>query len=164
MREWTHVGTGRHGHTRRQLPAKLARMHVQLLAQARLPSAWFRMRGKILGNREGRHRKNFLLVHEPHGFIAQPVRVIDRNYTGVRGVQRAWLAGRMHGYAPAGARRFFDCRTQFRFGVLIGSRKFSIAQRVLASLIDLDEIRAFFELLANDRYQLLYAVGVGGVR
>ena len=47
-----------------------------------------------------------------------------------------------------------------RLGVLIGSNKFSIVDGVGSGLVDLDEVRAFFKLLAHHRNQFVGIIGV----
>ena len=69
----------------------------------------------------------------------------------------------MNSHSPSEARGFFHRSFKLRFSVLIGSRKFSLVDRVRSRLINLDEVRAFFELLTYDRDQFVGVVGVVGI-
>ena len=80
------------------------------------------------------------------------------------GVERAGFAGGVDGDALADARGFGDGGGEFGFGVLVRRGEMAVAKRVVAGFVDLDEIGAFFELLANDGDEFGGVVGVGGVR
>ncbi len=60
------------------------------------------------------------LLHQAHGLVAELVGVIDGRDAGLRGVERAGLAGGMHGDAVADARGFFHRGFELRLGVLVG--------------------------------------------
>ena len=56
-----------------------------------------------------------------------------------------------------------DCGGEFVFGVLVGRGEFSVREGVCAGFVNFDEVRAFFELLADYGDEFGGIVGVGGV-
>src|SRR5580692_5968929 len=69
----------------------------------------------------------------------------------------------MHGDASLQALRFRDGLRQLRLSVLEDAVKLAVFDEVAAGFVDLDEVRAVLDLLANDGYQFIASVGVGGV-
>ena len=64
----------------------------------------------------------------------------------------------------AHARASCTAAAEFGFGVLIRRGEVAVAHRIAAGLVDLDEVRAFLELLRGSRRtSSLGIVGVGGV-
>ena len=57
-------------------------------------------------------------------------------------------------------RGFFNGGLQLLLGVLIRRGELSVFDRVCAGFVDLDEVRAFFELLTHDGHEFVGAVGV----
>ncbi len=66
----------------------------------------------------------------------------------------------MYRHVPAHPCGFVHRSFQLRLRVLIWGREFSIPQRIRPSLIDLDEVGAFLELLPDHRNQFVRAVSV----
>ena len=118
------------------------------------------MRCKIFEDREGWNGENVFLFHQPHGLFAELVGVIDGSDSGLRSEKCSGLSGGMHGDASAQPRRFFDSGFELRLGVLVRSCEFSIVQRVGSGLINLDEVRAFLELLPHHCYEFVGVVGI----
>jgi hypothetical protein len=105
-----------------------------------------------------------LFAHQPHGFIAELIGVIDGSYTGLRGVKGARLARGVNGDALSDARSFSDGSAEFGLGVLIGCRELPVLKTVFAGFVDLDEIGALFDLLANRGYEFGGTIGIRRVR
>ena len=63
------------------------------------------MIGEVIDDGEGGHREDAAFPHQPHGFVAQLVGVIDGCHAGARRLQRAGLAGGVHGHLLAPPRR-----------------------------------------------------------
>src|SRR5579859_1199517 len=70
----------------------------------------------------------------------------------------------MYGNTLANSLCFRDSSRQFALRVLIDGGKLAVAYRIWAGFINLDEIRAFLKLLANDGDEFLRVVRIGGVR
>ena len=86
--------------------------------------ALFRRRGmfgKIFEDRKRGDREDLLFLHQPHGFVAELIGVVDRDHAGLRGEERSRLSGGMNRHVFAEASRFFHRGFELRLGVLIGS-------------------------------------------
>ena len=121
------------------------------------------MIGEIFEDGESGHGEDLLLAHDAHGFVAELVGVVDGGDAGACGIERAGLSGGVDRDALADARGFVDAAVEFGFGVLIGRGKFAIDDGVRAGFVDLDEVRAFFELLADHGDEFGGVVGVRGI-
>src|SRR5579872_1016943 len=119
---------------------------------------------EILGNCKSWDREDCLLPHQAHRLVTQLIGVVDGGHTGLGGVECAGLSGGMDRNSSTGSGSLVHCCCELGLGVLIGSREFAIANRVLASLVNLDEVRSFLHLLADHFSQLIGAVCVRGVR
>ncbi len=75
--------------------------------------------------------------------------MIDGSDTCPGGVERTGFSRGMNRDALTDPLGLFHGGGEFRFGVLVGGRKTSIQKRVLTGFINLDEIRPFFDLLAD---------------
>src|SRR5207302_6015530 len=95
--------------------------------------------------------------------VAQLVGVVDGSDSGLGGVESARLASGVHGDVFAEAGGLFDGGGEFGLGVLVDGVEFSIANGVGAGFINLDEVGAFLELLADGGDEFVGVVGVGGV-
>src|SRR5208282_2811006 len=98
------------------------------------------MVGEVLGNGEGGHGVDLLFAHDAHALRAELVGVIDGDDTGLDRVESSGLAGAM-----------------------VGCGEFAIGHAVGAGLINLDKVRALFELLPYHGDQSAGIVGVGGI-
>jgi len=103
-------------------------------------------------------------MHQPHGFIAQLIGMIDGGHTGSNGIKRAGLARGVDGNAFAHPRGFADRGAEFGFRILIGRGELAIPKRVFAGFVDLDEVRAFLDLPANDGHEFGGIIGISSVR
>ena len=104
------------------------------------------------------------LFHEAHGLVAELIGVIDRDNAGLRRIECSGLSGGVNRDMFAEARRFFDRGFELRLRCTGKEcESLSVSDRVGAGLIDLDEVRAFLELLAHDGHEFVGAVGVVGV-
>ncbi len=108
------------------------------------------MLGEVLDDGERRNGEDLLLAHEAHGLVGELEGVIDGDDAGARGVERARFAGGVNCHVLAHARGFLDRGGQLGFGVLVGRGEFAVADGVAAGFVDLDEIGALLELLADD--------------
>ena len=153
-----------HGHTGSELLAEFLNVQIVELMLALGSRGSRGMVGEIFGDRKGGNGEDLLLLHEAHGFVAQLVGMIDGDDAGLHGVEGARLTGGMDGDVLANTSGFLNGGGELCLGILIRSRKVAIADRVAAGLVDLDEVGAFFELLANDGDKLFGGVGVSGVR
>src|SRR5208282_3739278 len=115
------------------------------------------------GNGEGGHGVDLLFAHDAHGLRAELVGVIDGDDTGLDRVESSGLAGAMDAHALAHARRLLDGGFELGLGVLVGCGEFAIGHAVGAGLINLDKVRALFELLPYHGDQFAGIVGVGGI-
>ena len=118
------------------------------------------MIGEVFEDGEGGDGENLFLPHQPHGLVAQLIGVIDGNDTRLRGIERSRLSRGVNGDVLAESRGFFDGGFQLRLRVLIRSGEFPVFHRVCAGLVNLDEVRAFFELLAHHSDEFVGVVGV----
>lgn len=121
------------------------------------------MIGKIFGDGESWNREDLFFTHEAHGFVAEVVGVVDGNYAGFGGVERAGLTGGVNRDVLAGAGGFFDSGAEFRLGVLERRGKAAVAKYVWARFVDFHEIGTFFDLLAYGGHELVSIIGVSGV-
>src|SRR5215469_15324779 len=122
------------------------------------------MLSKVFLDSEGGHGGDLLFAHQPHGFIAELIGMVDRGYTRPNGIEGARLAGGVNGNAFADTPSFSDGDAEFGFGVLVWGRELPLLKRVCASFVDFDEIGAFFNLFANDGHEFGGIIGVSGVR
>ena len=163
MREWANVRTHRHRHARRELFAKLPRVKIEHLAFRRGLRRSCGMFREVFENREGRHGKDLLVAHDPHRFIAELEGMIHRHYARAGGVKRPGFSGGVYRHALAHARGLLHRGAKLGFGVLVGRGELAAVVRVGAGLVDLDEIRAFLELLPDRLHQLPRVVRPRGV-
>ncbi len=122
------------------------------------------MIGKIFEDGKRRDGKNLLLPHQAHRFLAKLVGMIDRSHSGLRRIQSPRLAGSVHRNPLADSRRLFHRSGEFRLRVLVNRRVLSVANRVRTGFINLDEVRAFFELLPDHGNQFVRIIRISGVR
>src|SRR5215475_13627286 len=90
--------------------------------------------------------------------------MVDRNDPGFGRVESTGFAGGVNGDMFACASGFFDGSGELGLGVLIWRGQLTVADRVGAGFVDLDEVGAFLELLANHSEELLSGIGIRGVR
>ena len=121
------------------------------------------MGGEVFLDGKGRDGVDLALAHQAHGLVAELIGMVDGGYSGLGGVQSAGLTFTMHANACLQAFRFRDGLGQLRLGVLVDAVKLAVFDEVAAGFVDLDEVRAVLDLLANDGYQFIAGVGVGGV-
>ncbi len=89
--------------------------------------------------------------------------MIDRSHARLHRIQRPRLSGAMDAYARPHSRRLFHRNLKLRLRVLIRSNKLPIDLAVLAGLINLDEVRALLQLLANYIHQLGSVIRIIGI-
>src|ERR1700680_3956211 len=89
--------------------------------------------------------------------------MVDRNHSGLRRIKRARFAGGMYGHTLSDARRLAYGGLHLLCGELERRRETATRQRVLARFLDLDEIGAFLQLLANRGHEFSRVVGLRGV-
>src|SRR5713101_5145398 len=89
--------------------------------------------------------------------------MVDRNHPGLRRVKRARFSGGMYGHTLPHARRLAYSGLHLLRGELERRRETATRQRVLTRFVDLDEIGAFLQLLANRGHEFSRVVGLRGV-
>src|ERR1700681_4924888 len=89
--------------------------------------------------------------------------MVDRNHSGLRRIKRARFTGGMYGHTLPRARRLAYGGLHLLCGELERRRETATRQRVLARFIDLDEIGAFLQLLANRNHEFSGVVSWRGV-
>jgi len=47
--------------------------------------------GEVIDDGEGGHREDAAFSHQPHGFVAQLIGMVDRRHAGARRIERARL-------------------------------------------------------------------------
>ena len=67
-----------------------------------------------------------LLSHQPHGFIAEVIRVLNGLDPSLGSVESPRLARRMYCNVLANARSLTNGSAEFAFGVLIGSGELAV--------------------------------------
>src|SRR5580658_6219031 len=90
--------------------------------------------------------------------------MVDGCHTRARRIESPRLTGGVNSYYFPYTRGFVNSRGQFGLGVLIRRRKMTARRRVFPRLVDFDEIRAFFELLADHPDQFVSTIRIGCVR
>ena len=119
--------------------------------------------GEIFRNRESWDGEDLFFAHQAHGFVAELVGVINGDDACTDSVESAGFTGSVGRNVFAGTGGFFDGGAEFGFRVLERRREVAVAKRVRACFVDLDEIGAFFYLLADYGDEFGGVVGVGGV-
>jgi hypothetical protein len=104
-----------------------------------------------------------LVAHELHGRVAKLKCMIDRSHSGLRRIKRARFASGMYGHTLPEARRLAYGGHHFLRSELERRRETATYQRVLTRFVDLNEIGAFLELLANRGHEFSRVVGLRGV-
>ena len=102
-------------------------------------------------------------MHQPHRLRAELISMIDRGHARLDRKPRPRLTCAMHTNASPHPRRLLHRNLKLRLRVLVRSNKLPIHLAVLARLINLDEIRALLELLANHIHQLGSIVRIVGI-
>src|SRR5271155_5349349 len=90
--------------------------------------------------------------------------MVDGDHASLRRIQRARLTRSMNRNMLTRARGFVDGGLEFGFRVLVNRGKMVIANYIWPSLINLDEIRAFFELFADRAHQFSGIIRISGIR
>ena len=121
------------------------------------------MIGKVFEDGEGRNGWNLLFAHDAHGFGTQLRSVIDGRHARLCRIERPGFPHCMHSNLRAQARGFIHSCFQLICRVLIGRGEDSVVDRIFPGLVDLDEIRSFFVLLANRVDDLVDVVCVGRI-
>jgi len=161
--EWADVRSEGHGDSGGELFAELGSMEGEQVALA-LGGGWsLGVGGEVLGNGEGGDGVDLFVMHEAHGFRAELVGVVDGSDSGLGGVESAGLSGGVDSDAGAATGGLGDGGFEFGAGVLVGSGEGAVDEAVGSGLVDLDEVSAFLELLADDGDEFGGVVGVGGV-
>src|SRR5436309_7415340 len=164
MRKRADVRSQSNRHTSCKLFPELLRMQVEQFLLALRSVGSCSVRGEVFRDGKHGHRKNMLFPHQPHGFVAKLKCVINGCNASLCSVQGPGLARCMHSHTLAYASGFVDSSAEFSLCVLIRSRKVSITNRIRTSLVNLDEIGALFELLADCLDELISTVHVSGFR
>src|ERR1700733_13260983 len=97
MGKRSYVGTDGHGNSCRDLLAEILNFQFQHFMFSRGLSRRGRVAGEVVKNREGRHCEDLLLAHQPHGLVAELVRMIDGYHASPRRECSSRLSRRMHG-------------------------------------------------------------------
>src|SRR5438045_2489040 len=95
------------------------------------------MQAKVFRNRKGRHRKDSLLVHEPHRFIAELIRMVHRSDSRLCGIQGARLSRGVHGDSLAQSLRFMHGSSELLLRILIWCGKLAVGDGIVPSFVDL---------------------------
>ncbi len=103
-------------------------------------------------------------AHQAHGFVAELVGMIDGSDAGLGGEERAGFAHGVDADASAYARGFFHSGGELFLGELVRRGETAVDNRVVAGLVDLDEVGAFFQFAPDRGDEFVDIVGVGRVR
>ncbi len=163
MREWANVRPHRHWNTGRELLLEFLDVEIDLAAFARGELGRGFVIGRVFGDGKSWDGRNLLFAHQPHGFVAELVGVIDRSHTRLRGIQRSGFTDGVHGNLSPLARGLAHGRLKLGFRILIRRMELAVAHRVRPGLIDLDEVRAFLELAAHDGDEFVRVIRVVGI-
>ncbi len=163
MRKWADVRAHCDGNAGSELPFKFADVQVKQLT---LPFGSFGGVGvirEIFGYGESRDGEDLFFAHDAHGFVAQLIGMVDGFDASAGCVESSRLTGGVDCNAIACARGLAHGGNEFVLGVLEWSGEVPTHEGILSGLVNLDEVRTFLDLFADDGDELRGVIGVSRV-
>ena len=121
------------------------------------------MIGEIFEDGKRGHGEDALLLHQPHGFVAQLRGVIEGGNARLSGIERARLAHVVDANIGADPLCLFHRRGQLRLGVLVRSVEVAVDHAIGPGFVNLEKVRALLVLFAHGLDDLLGVVGAVGI-